>query len=171
MSVGFTLTIDDADVAAALGRIRAIGADMVPLWHDIGAEGEDSTRRRFDTNLAPDGTPWTPSLRATVVGGKTLVQDGFLRDSIVYHLDGPDAVEWGSNLIYAAIHQTGGEIHAKTAKGLAFTLATGEFAIVRKVTMPARPYLGLASEDKAEILDIVGRHFSAAVGPASGGVR
>lgn len=164
--VRFSLSIDDADVHAALARIRAIGADMTPLMQDIGMEGEESTRRRFDTNLAPDGTPWKPSLRAKVVGGKTLVQDGFLRDSISYQLDGDDAVEWGSNLIYAAIHQTGGVISAKTAAGLSFVLATGERAVVRSVTLPARPYLGLAAEDKVEILDIVGDHFRRAVGGA-----
>ena len=61
----------------------------------------------------------------------------------------------GTNVIYAAIHQLGGVIKAKTAKGLIFT-PVGENApvIVKSVTMPARPYLGVSAGDEEGIIEI-----------------
>lgn len=156
MSAGFTLTVDADQVVAGLRALRAFGEDLTPTLEEIGMEGEESTRLRFETNLAPDGTPWKPSLRAQVKGGKTLVENRYLQDSIHYELDGSTAVEWGSNLVYAAIHQTGGTITAKNGKGLSFTLATGEHALVQSVHIPKREYLGLSEENKGVILEIVG---------------
>jgi phage gpG-like protein len=155
----------DLDAQVAVGQLAGIQAfygDLTPLLHDIGNEGEQSTINRFDTNVSPDGVPWEPSLRATLTGTRTLVMTRDLQDSINYQLDGDTVVEWGSGLIYAAIHQGGGTITAKTAGGLAFSLANGNRVVVQSVEMPAREYLGLSPMDQTEILDIVGRHIAAA---------
>lgn len=163
MAVGLTITIQDADVLSGLRKMKAVADDLGPVLADIGAELESSTVKRFVTNLAPDGVPWPPSARAKATGRPTLVQFGDLRDSIHYVVEG-DAVEVGSNLIYAGIHQVGGTISAK-GKALAFTLHNGAFVMVQSVTIPARPYLGLSLNDNAAVLDIVGEHLArAAVG-------
>ena len=163
MAVGLTITVQDADVLSGLRKMKAVADDLGPVLADIGAELESSTVKRFVTNVAPDGVPWPPSARAKATGRPTLVQHGDLRDSIHYVVDG-DAVEVGSNLIYAGIHQVGGTISAK-GKALAFTLHNGPFVMVQSVTIPARPYLGLSSNDNAAVLDIVGEHLArAAVG-------
>ena len=60
----------------------------------------------------------------------------------------------------AGIHQTGGVIRAKTAKGLAFTLANGESAVVGSVTIPARPYLGISEAEREEIEEVSLQHFA-----------
>jgi phage gpG-like protein len=52
--------------------------------------------------------------------------------------------------IYAAIHQFGGTILPKKAKRLVFTLK-GKTVFATRVTMPARPYLGVSAENAAEI--------------------
>ena len=106
--VAFTFSLDAQIAADQLAGIEALYADLTPLMDAIGAEGEQSTVDRFDTNIAPDGTPWKQSLRASIQGGPTLVKTRDLVDSIHYQLDGPNVAEWGSNLIYAAIHQAGG---------------------------------------------------------------
>ncbi len=165
----FSFSIELAPVQGGLAAVRELFEDLTPILDNIGAEGEASTAERFDTNIAPDGTPWAPSLRVQQQGGRTLVLNRDLADSINYQLDGPDAVEWGSGLIYAAIHQAGGEIRARNGGALAFTLATGQFVVVEKVTMPARPYLGLSTGDQAEILDIVSRHITEAAQLGSAG--
>lgn len=160
MSVALTITVQDANVLAGLRKMKAVADDLGPVLANIGAELESSTVKRFVTNVAPDGVPWPRSARALATGRPTLVQFGDLRDSIHYVVDG-DAVEVGSNLVYAGIHQMGGTITAK-GKALAFTLFNGAFVHTKSVTIPARPYLGMSSNDNAAVLDIVGEHLARA---------
>ncbi|MFN3523933.1 MAG: phage virion morphogenesis protein [Phenylobacterium sp.] len=155
--VALTITFEDVSAGPILAQVRSALTDMRPLMQDIGAELENSTLDRFETNIAPDGTAWRPSLHSELTGKPTLVREGYLRDSVNYVLDGSDAVEVGAGGIaadYAAIHQTGGTITAKGPGGLAFTLASGEFVNVQSVTIPARPYLGISAQDDEAILEI-----------------
>jgi phage virion morphogenesis protein len=128
---------------------------------DIAALGESSTRLRFRTQTGPDGKPWKPSLRAQITGGRTLTQDGHLAASISSR-SGRDWAEWGANRIYAAIHQFGGVIRARNAKALRFALAGGGFATVQSVRIPARPFLGLSSDDVADIVHLIETRLAAA---------
>jgi phage virion morphogenesis protein len=137
---GATLTIevDSRVVQAALARLDRAFDDMTEPMGAIGDMLVSSTTHRFmETNRGPDGSAWTPSLRAIRQGNKTLVARGHLRDSIT-HIPGPDSVQVGTNLVYAAIHQFGG----KAGRG-------------HKVTLPARPYLGLEPEDERGIAAII----------------
>ncbi|MDO8932925.1 MAG: phage virion morphogenesis protein [Rhodocyclaceae bacterium] len=145
--------VDNAEVLAALRNLIALGRDASPAMADIAAHGENSTRMRFRTETAPDGTPWKASLRARITGGRTLTQDGHLSGS-VSGSHGRDFAEWGVNRIYAAIQQFGGTIRAK-GKALRFRLFGGGFATVKSVTLPARPYLGVSDTDRTDILDII----------------
>ena len=164
MAVGITITVQDTAVLSGLAAMKAVADDLAPVLADIGAELESSTVKRFISNVGPDGVPWSPSARAKAEGTPTLVQHGHLRDSIHYEVAG-DAVEVGSNLIYAGIHQVGGTISAK-GEALAFTLANGAFVMTKSVTIPARPYLGMSDNDNATVLDIVGEHLARAAGGA-----
>jgi len=87
-------------------------------------------------------------LRAAIAlaeGGQTLVDSGRLRDSITHAVE-PGRAVIGSNLVYAAIHQLGGEAGRN-----------------RSVTLPARPYLGISPADEIEIGAILDDHLSGAV--------
>lgn len=54
---------------------------------------------------------------------------------------------WGvRDVVYALIHEIGGTIEPKTAKSLAVPLPEGGIALVRSVTIPARPYLRPAAD-------------------------
>ncbi|MFN3513457.1 MAG: phage virion morphogenesis protein [Phenylobacterium sp.] len=168
VAITLRLDLEDAGVRKALSAMIDLGRDLTPVLEDSGAELESSTLERFQTNLAPDGTPWRPSLASQVTGKPTLVGEGFLRDSVNYRLDGTTAVEIGAGGVaadYAAVHQLGATI---TAKGgaLRFSLATGGFATVKSVTIPARPYLGVSDQDARAIVDIVGDHWARAAGGA-----
>ncbi|HXG47690.1 MAG TPA: phage virion morphogenesis protein, partial [Methylomirabilota bacterium] len=85
-----------------------------------------------EEKTAPDGTAWpawSPRYANTRHSGHSLLRaEGGLLDSIQF-LVSDDAVEVGSNLVYAATHQFG------DAK--------------RKI--PPRPYLGLSAQDQADI--------------------
>lgn len=157
----FTLRVEDADVLAALRRVAGVLSDPTPLAGELAALGESSTRLRFRTQTGPDGVAWKQSLRAKVTGGRTLTQDGHLSGSLSSR-HGRDFGEWGVNRIYAAIHQFGGMIRPVNAKALRFQLASGGFAVVKSVTMPARPYLGISDDDRGDILDAIERALAPA---------
>lgn len=153
---GVTLHIDynDQQIQRVLTRLIETGQNPAPIMKDIAAYGENSTRDRFKDGVAPDGSAWKPSQRVMERGGKTLIDSSRLLDSIVSN-SGGDFAEWGSNAIYAAIHQVGGEIRAKTGKGLFFRTPDGSGRRVKKVTIPARPYLGINADDEENILDLI----------------
>lgn len=84
-------------------------------------------------------------------GGKLLQRSGDLRKSITVGKITSSSVEIGSSLPYARIHQLGGTIRPKTRKALLIPVG-GRFLMVKKVTIPARPYLVLQKEDETVIL-------------------
>lgn len=144
-------------IESALARL----VDRLPLMRAIGAWLESSTRERFHTNRAPDGERWKPSLGAKLRGTPTLVEFGRLRDSYT-HDASVDQVEVGTNVIYAAILHFGGVIKAKTAKGLRFVVPGVGFRQVQSVNMPARPQLGISTDDESEIGDLIHRFATGA---------
>lgn len=113
--------------------------NLMPLRHNIGALVESQTRRRLaEEKQAPDGkawAPWGPNWAGTRHKGHRLLEnEGNLIDSIHFVVAGEDILV-GSNLVYAAIHQFGGD----------------EVGI----PIPARPYLGLSDDNFAEMVDLV----------------
>ncbi|MBL8500039.1 MAG: phage virion morphogenesis protein [Nitrosomonas sp.] len=188
MSVTYRIEYDDSPVQAVLNRLIETGQSPRGVMREIAQYGEDSTKRRFAAGQAPDGTAWKPSLRAKKTGTKTLIDTSRLVRSITRE-SGDDFAEWGSNVIYAAIHQFGGEInkaaqsrmvrHRTDAKGgllrnkdglLIFANKKHKRAVTRwfeqgwhTISMPARPYLGINQQDEKNIIDIVNRHLAEAI--------
>ena len=64
-------------------------------------------------------------------------------------------------MIYGGIHQTGGTIVPKNGKALMFRLPGGDWATVGKVTIPARPYLGLSAKDRDDLTATTVSYFDA----------
>jgi phage virion morphogenesis protein len=147
---GATLDIDLSELGD-IGRKfeRAIKAfsDVTPMMDEIGAMLVTSTQDRFEKGQGPDGDDWLQSIRVQEAQGnaQTLVDSARLRDSIT-HEPGNDQVEVGTNVIYGAIHQFGGQ--------------TGRN---KSVTMPARSYLGISSDDEREIENIVDDYLAEAL--------
>ncbi|MCA0420481.1 MAG: phage virion morphogenesis protein [Proteobacteria bacterium] len=111
----------------------------------------ESTRERIIAGgPAPDGSAWAPNRE----GRKPILyRSGALARSIDYAISGTRAII-GSGLIYSAIHQFGGTIVPKSATALVFQVGNRMFR-VKKVTMPARPYIGLSGEDRSELVQAV----------------
>lgn len=120
------------------------------LMATIGEALVAGTQRRFQAQKTPDGQNWKPSGRAATEGGMTLSDSGHLRKSIDYAAT-PDKVMVGSNAVYSRIHQVGGVIKPKNGKTLKFTTASGKEVAAKQVNIPARPYLGVSTQDKEEI--------------------
>ena len=74
-----------------------------------------------------------------------------------------DSATWGSPLVYAAIHQMGGEIVPREAAALWLPAPDYGF-FASGVQIPARPYLGLGEAERRMMDDVVGawieRHFT-----------
>lgn len=142
--VQLQVTIDDTEVRAALAGAEERATDMTPAFDEIGATVVSHTLLRFASQTDPDGHPWTPLSPVTVAlrgGGNPhiLVNHGILRGSIT-HIAHSNEVEIGTNVVYGAIQQLGGD----TGRG-------------HRVHIPARPYLGIDQADREDIPDILGR--------------
>jgi phage virion morphogenesis protein len=124
----------------------------------VGEALVSSTIQRFNGQHAPDGTKWqrhaavtvTPrakdyrkngalrkGIRERMETRKILIDSARLRNSISFKAVGTK-VHVGTNVKYARIHQKGG----MAGRG-------------KKVRIPARPFLGVSSDDKKEVRRLV----------------
>jgi phage virion morphogenesis protein len=126
---------------ALLGMSRT---RMSEVLDTIGAQVESQTQRRISSERrAPDGAPWKPwsdEYAKTRHGGQDLLQgEGDLLQSIIHNvLHAGMGVEIGSNEVYAAIHNFGGN----AGRGHA-------------AKIPQRQFLGLSPSDEKAILGVV----------------
>lgn len=159
----------------ALARLRESGAKLRPVMAVIAQDLESSTKLRFTDGRGPDGKPWLPLSAATRIsrakraaGGKVYVKNrtrttaaftraflggmqplldtGRLRNSITSRASN-DFAEVGTATVYARIHQFGG----KAGRG-------------RKVTIQARPFIGMSADDRALVVERLRAHLVAASG-------
>lgn len=176
------IEMKDEAVQTALNDLAGKVKNLRPIMKIIGDYMLKSTWDRFNKGgPAPDGTPWKPVKRPSPKARGILRVSDHLRDSIRYQLLGSSAVAVGTNrdlVPYAAIHQLGGTItqgarselivrnryvrkekkgqfKKGTSKGRGFTFKE------RKITIPARPYLGVSEKDSSEILGLIDRYLIA----------
>ncbi len=155
----------DGDTRAMLRRIRGFSEIDRRSINAALAEGvRESTLERFRQSKAPDGRRWRTSIRAAQEGGRTLIQTAQLRSSIHSRADA-SGFAVGTNVKHAATHQfgePGRTIRARRKKALRFQVG-GKWISKKQVriTIPARPFLGLSDEDmqemKATVEDFIGR--------------
>lgn len=150
------VTINDAEVQRAFTRLVSVMENTTPVMSVIGTALVASTHRRFISQTDPDGAAWAtldPEYAAAKRNARILTESGRLRDSINSEA-GPDQVRVGTNTIYAAVHQFGGTIKPVSSSHLVFRLGN-RLVMADSVTLPARPFLGISSDDEAEIAEIV----------------
>ncbi len=139
------ITYDDKEVKARLKRLAQVAGDISPALTEIGEHLIRSHRQRFADGVDPEGKQWEPLAESTLArkkknADKVLIEHGDLMGSLHYNNSGNE-LEFGTNLIYGATHQFGSEDGA----------------------IPARPFLGISSDDEAEILHIIDDHIAAAL--------
>jgi phage gpG-like protein len=97
---------------------------------------QDMFVRRLGEKIAGD-------IKAEKLTGQVLnIRSGRLRNSIGYRFVKAGAVDVGSvmtNVIYAAIHEFGGDIYPRNASALHFQV-NGRWVTTQHVRIPARPY-------------------------------
>lgn len=160
MSLSLRLVLDgDERALGLLDGIRERLADMTPLMAAIAGLFRISTRQRFEDQTGPDGARWKPSIRAQLTGGVTLTHRGILRDSFIDRYTATTA-EVGTSDIRARPLHFGATIRPVNAEALVFQLPGGGWRRVKEVTLPARPILGVSTDDRGDIEDL-GKRFLA----------
>jgi len=172
------ITLDDRSLQEALKRIGKAGGVLTPLMQNVGEHLTESTKQRFATSSAPDGSPWEPNSEVTItrflgkfkssfgksgkltksganraVGKRPLIGEsgpGSLANTIHYQA-GQDWVEIGSAKVYSAVQQFGALSHS-------FTGGKSPWGDI-----PARPFLGLSPDDTSTLVEIAMRHLADAI--------
>lgn len=142
------VTIQDDELKALCSRLNNMAlkpSDRKQLLHSIGVEMETQTKERFQTKTSPGGDDWAEIAQSTKkfyrkkYGSDNPGKGTLWRLSSVPLIDtvtsetGSWSVLVGATKVYAAVHQYGWS----------------------EKNIPARPYLGLGSEDKSEILELI----------------
>jgi len=173
------------DAAAVLAQLNAAGGlldDPRRMLLDMGEYLLQSTQARFSSQTGPDGTAWqalTPAYMRRKKKNKSriLVLEGYLKNLLRYQAT-RDELVLGSDRPYAAIHQLGGTISIAARSQQAYFRQDKSGSIgkqfVKKarsnfaqrvtigpytITMPARPYLGISTQDEISLVEIATRHL------------
>lgn len=169
-----SLTIDtNADVVLQrLAELTRKTSNLRPLFVAIGEDLAESTRQRFSTLTAPDGTKWAPNSQTTIdrflrrfktsfskkrnkltktgaarAGSKTPLT-GYsksLRTTINYSASAT-GVSIGSPLIYASTQQFGAR--------------KNQFGKAPWGKIPARAFLGISAADAAQIDETISDYLA-----------
>ena len=157
---------------ALVGRAQ----DMRPVLLEIGEDMAESTKQRFSSTSAPDGTAWAPNSAltlaryssnfarkkdgsltkssATKLAGKKpgTGETRMLATTINYQVQGTDSVGIGSPMVYAGTFNFGAQ-SGEFGFGM-HSSRVGSFPIPWG-DIPARPFLGASDEDQTNIVRLV----------------
>lgn len=187
---GVTVEYSSAQVLQALRSAVDILQNPQAMFRDMGEYMLIALDARFESQSAPDGTPWQPlspsyQKRKRKNQNKILVLDGYLKNTLRYQVS-DNELAVGSNRVYAAIHQFGGEIQIAARSQQAYfnhNSKSGEvgprFVNKRRanfsqwvslgpytIKIPARPWLGTSPQDDDELLAIANKHLERALSVA-----
>jgi phage virion morphogenesis protein len=143
---GAYIQVDAQEVNAALARLQAAGARLRPLFLEAGEELLQSTRARFASQTDPDGRAWAPlSLR-------------YLASSRKRRSRGPNAILTLSGDLARDLHYQASDTELRLGSSKKYA-ATHQFGRGR---IPTRPFLGLAADDRATVLELAADYFERA---------
>jgi len=141
------IKIDNKEVTQKLLELARRGENLRPLMKNIAGIFAYSTEENFANEGRPD--KWLDLSERTKKQrkksghwpGQILQVEGRLAASITTAYDNESAVI-GSNLDYAAIHQLGGQAGKN-----------------KSVSIPARPYLKLTTDDMEDIIGCIDKYL------------
>jgi len=148
MAEPIKIKIDDVKLQEILKKLISKVQNLRPLMKNISGIIMDSVEENFEKEGRPD--KWQELAKSTIKQrkkkghwpGRILQVRGELASSITSYYDSDSAIV-GTNKVYAAIHQFGGD----AGRG-------------KKVKIPARPYLKLTENDQNQILKEVENHLN-----------
>lgn len=135
------ITLNDTQAVKSLQQIANQLQNPRRLYGVLGETLKKIHTDRFKAETDPDGKKWQSLSPRTLArkakkgkSTKILRQDGYLSDKTAYNYN-DEQLEFGSDAKYARLHQFGGQ----AGRG-------------RKVTVPARPWLGVGKKDEDLLL-------------------
>lgn len=140
--------VDNQRVLDALNGLMKRSQDARPALQDMGEYFIESTKRRFATKTAPDGSKWRDNSPVTIERkgrNDPLIGESRRMSNEIHYRATATTLEWGSSLVYFAMQQNGG---LKSA----YPHLWGN--------IPARQSLGLSSEDEIMALEILQEHLA-----------
>ncbi len=154
------ISLDDVQAQRAISRLITAGTDMTPVMRKIANLLAESTNETFDKEQDPTtGTPWKALSEVTRKrrgrDGPKLQVARNLINSILPDWDSTTAVV-GTNVPYATTHQFGAK---KGEFGRFSIIKTRQAVPIPWGDIPARPFLGVSTEDRTHIKDIVLKHI------------
>lgn len=186
MADAIKLQVTDTGVINVLGRITALvsPSGMRPIYYMIGRQLEANARARFDTKTDPGGRAWakwadsTAAARRREGRGTVLEYSRRMRESLTHRIgrSTSEGVEVGFGVPYAAIHEEGATIKARSQinahdkKGRFMSRSKAakrkravriSFSSIASYKIPARHMLfdgkTLGAKDRGDIIAIVNR--------------
>lgn len=136
----FDVKVESKSVTDALQRLAKSAANPRPVLLAIAEDLVTSTKKRFVTSTAPDGTRWAPNKPSTLrrkKGDKPLIGKTNLLSQKIFPDVGSDWLVVGSPMKYAAMQHFGG-------KKSQFPKLWGDIA--------ARPIFGLSDSDEKMVV-------------------
>jgi phage virion morphogenesis protein len=143
-----SIEVNDDEIVRALQKMKDAAGDISPALKEIGEILVESTKQRFASSQDPEGNLWVPNSKVTIDRkgkNRPLIDIGTLSEHIIYDVLVGNVLEIGSSMEYAAIQQFGGTKDE-------FPHLWGD--------IPSRPFLGISSADKEEILLIIEEHLA-----------
>jgi len=166
----------DNEIQDALQSLVDAGGNLGPVFKQIGEFLTFSTKQRFKTSTAPDGSAWAENSEVSMLkflnktkgnfkkgGGRSskgkqragnkkplIGESKALFTTINYNASAKD-VEVGSPMVYAGVMHYGAKQGAFGKNKRNVPLPWGD--------IPARPIFGLSINDRAEVLAIINDHY------------
>lgn len=166
--IEITITLDSAELEAALDRAIAGGEDMRQPMGEIASEWLGLVHDRFDEERDPLGVPWVKRRDNADPDRKLLHLKGYLRNAVREDFGSDYAqvgvIATGGPAKYGRIHNEGGVIVPKHKKALSFG-----GRLVSRVVMPKRQFIGDGPAEQRTVEDVLGdwlRGLFAAGAPA-----
>lgn len=193
---GITLEIVTDDIGPTLERLLSFSARGLDLaLGEIGQYLVEATRTRAALQVGPDGNPWAPlSPRYQKrkdkkrPGVPMLRLDNHMLGDQLSHQVRDNELLVGTNAKYGAIHHFGGTVKTAARSQYAYfrqdkrtgrvgnrfvkkgksNFKQGVTLPAQEIKIPARPWLGLSTQDDTEVLGILRDHLLARLEPGAG---
>ena len=171
------ILVEDQALTVTLQAVAKAMGDPKPPLRAIGEYLRESTQLRIRAEgPGPNGEAWpdlSPAYLLVKKGPGKLRESGQLLATLTWQLVGESGVAIGSNKVYAAIQQFGGQtkphrIVAVNKKALFWPGAAHPVKAVNHPgsKIPARPYLGVSQADRTVLLLKLRSYLAAAAGKA-----
>jgi len=146
----FAIKLESQPVIDALHNLQHIGLELDPVLKNIGEMLINSTKERFRTSRAPDGTQWAEKQDKTFNDRPLIGETKSLSRQIHWQLVSGDLLV-GSTMEYGATQHFGAAAgqYGQTTRGAAIPFGN----------IAARPFIGISTDDETAILEFIERYI------------